>query len=207
MSKGAMTFWGLHFALDALLGLLFYQWLQIPDAKLWQIGLTMLSGAVLAFVLLWLHSATFAFFGEAAGSVGAAWRRGLRRLPLFAVWALVFGVVLTFAAKWTLAWVAVAALLLPLAAAAVNGMPAALAAYKRWWYWVGAVVLLFVGVYVPLKLVGWVPELSGVAMQMVSFVVRAGIGYLLFVTAWLMLAYVTAGGRPWATQPRTAALP
>ena len=202
MKKGAALFWVLHLVLNALLGLLFYQWLHIPDVKLWQVGATLVSGGVLLFALLWLHGATFAFFG----GEGSAWARGLRRLPLFALWAVLFAVAVSVAARWPMVWIAVAALLLPLAGFAVNGA-GALASYKHWWYWVCALGLLVVGVYLPYKLVTWVPGVHGLTLQTISLVARAGIGYLLLVTAWLMLAYVSVGGRPWAAQPRTVALP
>lgn len=207
MKRGTALFWVLHLVLNALLGVLFYQWLAIPDRKVWQVGVTLMSGLVIALLGLWLHGATFAFFGSSATTVGQAWSRGLRRLPLFGLWALVFGVVVTIVAKWPLAWVLGAALLLPLAGVAVNGAQPALSSYRHWWYWVAAIVLLVVGIYLPYRMMLWVPGVSGLALQMVSFTLRAAVGYLLLVTAWLMLAYVSVGGKPWAAQPRTAALP
>lgn len=125
---------------------------------------------------------------------------------MFALWAALFAVIVSVAARWPLVWIAVVALLLPLAGFAVNGAQA-LASYKHWWYWVSALVLLVVGVYLPYKLVTWVPGVSGLTMQTVSLIARAGFGYLLLVTAWLMLAYVSVGGRPWVAQRSTVVLP
>lgn len=206
MKQATAVFWVLHLLLNALLGVLFYQWLGIPDQKLWQVGVTVLSGIFLLLCLLWLHSATFAYFGSDV-ELGGAWRLGLRRLPLFALWAIACAVVLSVTAQWPFVWLVVVAVLLPLAGAAVNGLPIAWAAYRHWWYWAAALLLLLVGIYLPLKLVGWVPSVSGFTLQAASFAVRVGVGYLLFVTAWVMLAYVSVGGKPRTAQPSTVAFP
>ena len=48
------------------------------------------------------------------------------------------------------------------------------------------------GAYVPYKLIGWHPQLTGLAMQSTSLVIRFGIAFLLVVTSWLTLASLLA---------------
>jgi hypothetical protein len=57
--------------------------------------------------------------------------------------------------------------------------------------WVLLVVAIL-GAYVPYKLIGWHPQLSGLAMQSTSLAVRFGIAFLLVVTSWLTLASLLA---------------
>ena len=73
----------------------------------------------------------------------------------------------------------------------------------------GLVVPLFVilGVWVPLRLLGWVPHVSSFAMEMTSFVLRAAVAYLLFVVAGLRLGHLMSAGIPRVTQSKTASLP
>lgn len=202
--RGAVGFWAAQIVMNAIWGAAFWAWLQIPDQKLWQIGVTMLTGIVLVVPFLILQGATFAFFGSAL-TARESWLRGLRKLPLFGAWAFCFFLLVGLVARWRFAWLGVAVLLLPLASWAVNGfMPRV---YTKWWYWVSALALLLVGVYGPLHLFLWVPALGGFALQAVSLAVRAGLGYLLVVVAWMMLVYVSVGGRPFATQASTLARP
>jgi len=53
-------------------------------------------------------------------------------------------------------------------------------------------VLLLIAVWVPLKLVAWVPHMKTFNGEMTSFVLRAAAAFLLFVSGWLVLAFVTA---------------
>jgi len=68
-------------------------------------------------------------------------------------------------------------------------------------------VLLVCALWVPFRLVGWVPRVNGFGMEMLSFVLRIAAAYLLFVTASLLLAFLTSAGRPAWSQPKTAASP
>jgi hypothetical protein len=52
--------------------------------------------------------------------------------------------------------------------------------------------LAVAGVYLPYKLIGWHPQISGLAMQTASLAVRFAIAYLLAVGAWLILASLLA---------------
>ena len=59
----------------------------------------------------------------------------------------------------------------------------------RPWFLLGAVVL---GAYVPYKLIGWHPQVSGLATQTISLTIRFGAAFLLVVISWLMLASLLA---------------
>lgn len=115
------------------------------------------------------------------------------------------------AVLWVVRWVIAPVLLIPvLANAASRGWSAfrgigALA--LRWFYWIAAPLLLLGALWVPLRLLGWVPHMGSFSAEMASFVVRALLAYLLFVAGWLVLAFVTSGGKPRLTQPSTAASP
>jgi hypothetical protein len=73
-------------------------------------------------------------------------------------------------------------------------------------YWFAAPLLLLCALALPWQLVGWVPRVSSFAMEMLSFVVRAAVAYLLFITGWIFLASLTSGGKrlPTATLERFA---
>jgi len=111
-----------------------------------------------------------------------------------------------------LRWVALPSLLLPLAAAiSVEGWRACngrfLQKSKRCLYWIQVALLLAVAIRLPFKLFFWVPHISAFSGQMASFLLRAGLGYLLFVTAALALDFFTSSGNPRETQPTTVASP
>ena len=57
-------------------------------------------------------------------------------------------------------------------------------------------VLVLVAIWVPVRLLEWVPKMSGFSMEMTSFAVRVGVAYLLFVAAAMVLAYLTSRGKP-----------
>lgn len=62
-------------------------------------------------------------------------------------------------------------------------------------YWAAAPLLLLCAVGLPWQLVGWVPRVSSFAMEMLSFMGRAAVSYLLFIAAWIFLASVTSVGK------------
>jgi hypothetical protein len=74
----------------------------------------------------------------------------------------------------------------------------------RWPYAIEVCVLLLCAIWVPLKLVNWIPHLEQFALQMASFLARLSVAYLLFVFALLALEFITSAGRPRLTQPSTA---
>ncbi len=96
---------------------------------------------------------------------------------------------------WVLRWVVVPVLLLPTGPRIVSrgwaGFGAVGARCRRWLYWLEAPALLLAAVWVPLKLLGWVPHMISFGGEMASFAVRAALAYLLFAAGWLGLAFVT----------------
>ena len=106
---------------------------------------------------------------------------------------------------WIVQWVVLPVLLLPLA----SGLSAkgwrgwkAVAVRGPWRYWVAVPVLTVVAFWVPLAILGWRPHVGGFGFEMVSFVVRAGAGYLLFVGGALLLARLgSPAGHGFALKP------
>jgi hypothetical protein len=112
---------------------------------------------------------------------------------------------------WMVRWVVLPVLLAPMistiATSGWSGFRSIGSLAKRWLYWIEAPPLTLCLAWVPLKLLRWVPHMSGFRMETLSFVLRAGVAYLLFVGAGLLLAFVTSGGRPRFTQSSTAVSP
>lgn len=100
-------------------------------------------------------------------------------------------------------WVVLPVLMLPMVSAIASrgwrGFAGIGGRCRSLLYWVEAPVLLLLAVWVPMKLIAWVPHVKSFHMEMTSFVVRAAAAYLLFVVGWLALASVTAGGKRSAT--------
>ncbi|MFN9300266.1 MAG: hypothetical protein ACK6DZ_21505 [Acidobacteriota bacterium] len=74
------------------------------------------------------------------------------------------------------------------------------AAARRWricldpatWAWSCAWLLL--AVVVPVGLWNWVPRLSGLGLELGSFLLRAGLGYAVWIGGWTMLLRQISGG-------------
>ncbi|MGA2773783.1 MAG: hypothetical protein ABSG26_23540 [Bryobacteraceae bacterium] len=62
-------------------------------------------------------------------------------------------------------------------------------------YWFAAPLLLLCALALPWHLVAWVPRVGSFTLEMLSFMARAAISYLLFITAWTFLASLTSGGK------------
>jgi hypothetical protein len=58
--------------------------------------------------------------------------------------------------------------------------------------YVDLALLAAIGVYVPYKLIGWHPRLTGLGMQTASLAIRFLAAYLLGVSAWLIVAALLA---------------
>ena len=113
---------------------------------------------------------------------------------------------------WILRWVALPVFLLPAAAEiGVHGWSgfrvAPLRKIQRWIYWLEVGLLSVCAFWVPLKLLGWIPEIPNFNLQMLSFLGRLSAGYLLLVASLLALAFVTAAGKPPFTQDNTVSSP
>jgi hypothetical protein len=57
-------------------------------------------------------------------------------------------------------------------------------------------LLVLCAIWVPFRLVDWVPHVKGFNMEMTSFALRVLAAYLLFVSAAMVLAYLTSRGKP-----------
>jgi hypothetical protein len=113
---------------------------------------------------------------------------------------------------WLLRWLVVPAVVFPLAAnVAASGWAGfrlhSLRRCRNPLYWIEVCALLLLAVWVPLKLIRWIPQIPRFEWQIVSFLGRAGVAYLLFVAALLALEFVTSAGRPRLSQPNTASAP
>jgi hypothetical protein len=106
---------------------------------------------------------------------------------------------------WLLRWIVVPALALPLAARLVSKTSPRIS--RRWLYGLAAGGLLLAAVWVPLRLLDWIPKANGFGAEAVSFAARIGVGYLLFVAGLLALEFFTSSGKPRASQPNTAVSP
>ena len=78
---------------------------------------------------------------------------------------------------------------------------------RAWRYWIAVPVLLACALWLPFRILGWSPHLRSFPMEMVSFTARLLAAYLLFVGAWLLLAFLTAGGRPLRSQSKSVVSP
>jgi len=180
---------------NAVLFALFYLWLTLPEGRTADLLLSAVLLLVILVGMLWLQGATLAGF-HTAGSA----RTLARRLPWFAVWAVMIVAVLVVSrhlahGHWRWPWLAglgVAAALLPIAGQAAAGRPwrGALAVLARPVWWLAVVCLLVSGYLVPALLIAWVPKVAGLAAESVSFGLRFGVAYLLLVLSWLVLAAV-----------------
>ena len=115
------------------------------------------------------------------------------------------------AAFWLVRWVVLPVFLLPL----ISGLAARGWAgggeigrkARSWRFWIAAPVLLLCAFWLPFRLMRWAPHMASFGMEMTSFLLRLLVAYLLFVGSCLLLAFVTAGGKPDFTQEKSAASP
>jgi hypothetical protein len=233
--------WFVHVIANAGLMASFFYWTRIPDEHGWQFAMTVVVGVLIAFSILWLHSATFEFFAE-RGAFTTALKRTLAHVPWFLLWAAIFGAVLWLVGRgWSydaqtggwlrhllpgflrksvnprttislasaVIWFAFY-VLWPILALPIGGQVASRGllgfvstsafrpiAHLRFWIMYAACFLL--GAYIPYKLAWMIPtEPSPLSSQEMSMAIRLGVGYLLLVTAWLVLcaAIVRASGGP-----------
>jgi hypothetical protein len=152
-------------------------WFWLPDSRVWGVVLSALLGVVVIGGGLWLIGAALVYYRNP----GPIWRESLRRIPALFVWIALFALAIWASLKapgWT--WMLPAILLLQLA------LP--LKSQGRARFLLDTALLVGAGVYLPYKLIGWHPQLSGLAMQTASLAVRFLLAYLLAVGAWLILA-------------------
>ncbi|MCI0402145.1 MAG: hypothetical protein L0212_01295 [Acidobacteria bacterium] len=108
------------------------------------------------------------------------------------------------AVLWVLAWVWAPVRLLPLAVEiSVDGFrgfggasrAAAQRVFRRGRYWLGYIVLMVLGLWLPTVLIDWIPQVESLWGQAISLLLRFVAAYLLLVTAWLLLASLLARHR------------
>ncbi len=227
MRAATVRIWALHVVANAALVAGVYSWLSIGDSTALRLVATALFGLLLAVFAVWLHGIPFAHFREPDLSVVQACKASLKRLlPLLGVAVLAAAVywflqwVLGHAdspansiASWLtlhlrkpihpqwilsiitwkiriLEWIVVPILLLPLAAGSF-------ARLRDWKFWIVCPVLVVLAIYVPWRLLHWVPYQGGLALEMTSFIARWLFAWLLFVTAWFALVAITCGRKLW----------
>jgi hypothetical protein len=94
---------------------------------------------------------------------------------------------------WVVRWSVLPVLLLPLAAGlAQRGWRGgrSITVRRSWLFWLRISALSVIGLWLPLVILGWRPHVGTFGFEMVSFVVRAGVAYLLFVGGALLLARI-----------------
>jgi hypothetical protein len=69
-----------------------------------------------------------------------------------------------------------------------RSLAAAWKVFRRGRYWVSYLAVFALGIYVPVQLVHWVPEVESLGAQVASLAARFLAAYLMMVTAWLVLA-------------------
>ncbi len=108
-------------------------------------------------------------------------------------------------------WVLLPVFCMPVLASAANsgwqGFRAFGANHRNLRLWVLTPLLLLAAFRAPMLLLAWVPRVHGFGLESLSFALRALLAYLLFGGAWLALVFVTSGGKPRFTQPKTANSP
>src|SRR5258708_4883942 len=86
--------WLVQFFVNPILAGLFAAWLLIPEAKIWQLGLSVLLVAVIAAAALVLHAGTLNYFSdqfrEQSAAVTTSFGRAMRHFAAIVVYALVF---------------------------------------------------------------------------------------------------------------------
>jgi hypothetical protein len=82
-----------------------------------------------------------------------------------------------------------------------------LSLFRNWRHWIQTPLLVLCAVWLPLRLMSWVPKPGSGGMEMASFILRFGAAYLLFLASWLLLLFLASGGRPVFSQPKTVSSP
>lgn len=188
------SLWLVHVLGNAAMLLGVWWWLGLPDETVGQIVLSAVAAVVLVALFVWMHAAALTGYRQPAG---VPWRKALRRVPLLVVWLVVFAAgcwaILKYVGPIPARYILLGVTLLALAPLAswLATDRAPLRVYRDWRYYAGWAVLLFIG-YVPVMLASWVPAVSGLKQELWSAGLRLAGGYLIALTAWLLLAALIA---------------
>lgn len=198
-----------HWAGNALLVVLVYLWLGLPERTAADLAISAISLLAMLAGALWLYGLTLAAFQAPTRSAAA--RRALERMPRLLPWtALIAAVILAARWRWPqhplglLAVPAFLALLPPVgqAAGGAFSLRQAVRILGCPGYWITAAGASLLGIQLSKLLVTWVPPASGFAIQSASLALRFGLAGLLAVVAWLWLCAVIAElGRQAVSQP------
>jgi hypothetical protein len=144
----------------------------------------LLAAAILVLALYGLVAWAAAASGQPAFRL-ASWLTLKLRTPVKpATVARIF-----LAGFWILRWVLLPVALLPAASRiAAHGWRGVVEIRGRtgWRYWLEVPLLLLAGLLLPFVVLGWVPGVSGFAMEVVSFAVRMIAAYLLVGAVWTL---------------------
>jgi len=212
-----------HLLGNAILLWLAYYWLGVGESTISRLLWSAILAVLILAAAVWLHGSGFSGFKTALRNIAPLfvlaiavlllygllfWWRDYSAQPAFKIASYITlklrkplkpATVQTIfnGLLWLVRWWVLPVLLLPLATQiANNGWQAfgQIQIPRRWLYWIEVIALLLTGIWLPLKLIAWVPTLTSFSMQMVSFIIRASIAYLLFVTSCLLLEYFSASG-------------
>jgi len=207
---------GLQLTATAVFGLLliaFTVWLhgivfahfrepELPLSKAYRVALRRLPPLILlalvVLALYWLLGWLFDKYAYSRAAVTASWLTLHLRRPVHP--STILSMI-----TWKLRlceWLVIPVVFLPLAAGVTeNGWRGfagkSFAMLRRWWFWIACPVLLLAAVYVPWKLIHWVPYQGKLGVEMTSFLLRWLGGWLLFVTAWFAVVALACGRRLW----------
>lgn len=95
---------------------------------------------------------------------------------------------------WFMRWVILPVALLPMASGIASRGWRGFGEFGwrgGWRYWLAVPVLLTAGLLLPFVLLGWVPNVSGFGMELLSFSVRMIVGYVLLVGSMWTLERMT----------------
>jgi hypothetical protein len=161
--------------------------------------------AILACLLYGLLNWLYWNLGHAAFVIGSYFTLHFRKpIPPATVLAVFHAMI------WVLRWIVLPVLLVPVAARiAIEGWRGFRFSQltKRWLYWVQVGALLVGAIWLPMKLLAWVPTMPNFTAEMASFLVRFAMAYLLFAGMLLVLEWRTAGGTPFVTQRSSSSIP
>lgn len=177
----------------ALLVVLIYFWLGLPEQTPWDLFLSavlLLLLAAGAIALVWW---TLVAFVEPAPVWASCPRRLGRLVPVVLLMAAVVVLVVWRLSRfpWWLAGAAAILVLLPLASQASGGtvcLRRAASLLRRPEYWLAGGIAILTGVVLPRALVLWTPVHGGLVAETLSLALRFAVAWLAAVVSWLLLS-------------------